>query len=214
MDDMENMITLGTQLGYQGTDLQGFVEKQTIKAEKLEAEKHERDERAHRREEERLSREAEAERLSREAEAERLSHEVEMRKMELTLNHELQMNRDRLESERLAAQSSTTPRRGDDLVRAPAMQPFKENTMNIETYLSVYERYAEEARWKSTSLPINLGRLLSGKAADVYARLPLSLAHDYESLKNAQLQCYQLTSDDFRNKFYTSRLMDCETAPQ
>ena len=63
------------------------MEKKTIKAEKLEAEKHERDERAHRREEERLSREAEAERLS---------HEVEMRKMELTLNHELQMNRDRL----------------------------------------------------------------------------------------------------------------------
>ena len=127
MDDMKKMITLGTQLGYQGTDLQGFVEKQTIKAEKLEAEKHERDERAHRREEERLSREAEAERLSREAEAERLSREAEaeMRKMELTLNHELQMNRDRLESERLAAQSSTTPRRGDDMVRAPPMQPFK-----------------------------------------------------------------------------------------
>ena len=41
MDDMEKSITLGTQLGYQGTDLQGFVEKQTIKAEKLEAEKHE-----------------------------------------------------------------------------------------------------------------------------------------------------------------------------
>ena len=69
-------------------------------------------------------------------------------------------------------------------------------------------------RWESTSLAINLGRLLSGKAADVYARLPLSLAHDYESLKNALLQCYQLTSDDFRKKFYTSRLMDCETAPQ
>ena len=62
-----------------------------------------------------------------------------MRKMELTLNHELQMNRDRLESERLAAQSNTTPRRGMIWFALTPMQPFKENTMNIETYLSVYE---------------------------------------------------------------------------
>ena len=86
--------------------------------------------------------------------------------------------------------------------------------MSIQTYLDIYERYATDAGWDVHSLAINLGRLLTGKAADVYVRLPIYLAHNYQSLKSALLECYQLTSDDFKRKFCTSRLMDNESALQ
>ena len=52
------------------------------------------------------------------------------------------------------------------------MQPFREGTMNIQTYLDMFERYAQDANWELNAYAVNLSRLLSGKALDVCSRLP------------------------------------------
>ena len=83
--------------------------------------------------------------------------------------HEQEMNRIRLESERMTSQFNNDPiaQHADNFVRPPPMQPFKESTMSIQTYLDIYERYATDAGWDVHSLAINLGRLLTGKDADL-----------------------------------------------
>ena len=196
MDTLEKYYELGSKLGYEGQELRHFVS---------ERDKIDRDERH-------AVRQSEARKLD----AERDEGERKIREVEMTLMHEQEMNRIRLESERMTSQSNNDPiaQHADHFVRPPPMQPFKESTMSIQTYLDIYERYATDAGWDVHSLAINLGRLLTGKAADVYVRLPISLAHNYQSLKSALLECYQLTSDDFRRKFFTSRLMDNESALQ
>ena len=193
---MEKYYELGSKLGYEGQELRHFVS---------ERDKIDRDERH-------AVRQSEARKLD----AERDEGERKICEVEMTLMHEQEMNRIQLESERMTSQSNNDPiaQHADNFVRPSPMQPFKESTMSIQTYLDIYERYATDAGWDVHSLAINLGRLLTGKAADVYVRLPISLAHNYQSLKSALLECYQLTSDDFRRKFFTSRLMDNESALQ
>ena len=44
--------------------------------------------------------------------------------------------------------------------------------------------------------------LLTGKALDVLVKIPQSLVHDYEHLKNTLLAEYQLTSGDFKKRFF------------
>ena len=66
------------------------------------------------------------------------------------------------------------------------------DTMNIKSYLDMFERYAHDANWEFEAYASNLGRLLSGKALDVYSKLPLASANKYDTLKQALLELYQL----------------------
>ena len=68
-----------------------------------------------------------------------------------------------------------------------------------------FERVASYEGWDIASYPIYLSTLLTGKARDVYCRLPLALANDYRYLKKALLAKYQLTVDDYRRKFFSVR---------
>ena len=81
---------------------------------------------------------AEKEAAEREANrvAAKLDAEHELRKMEMTMKHELETNLDKLESDRLVVQSN--PPQSDYGVKAPPMQPFCDNTMNIQTYLNIF----------------------------------------------------------------------------
>ena len=114
----------------EGEALREFVD--TQKSEKAEADKLAREERQRDRDEMRY----EAERDAAEREAAKLDAEHELRKMEMTMRHELEMNRDKLESDRLIVRSN--PPQSDYDVRAPPIQPFRDNTMNIQTYLNFF----------------------------------------------------------------------------
>ena len=77
-----------------------------------------------------------------------------------------------------------------------------------------YERYSEMQGWDGDDYALNLGALLTGKALEVYSRLPLQETNDYEKLKLALLTHFQLTCDDFRKKFNLSRQSSSESATQ
>ena len=98
----------------------------------------------------------------------------------------------------------------------PRLPMFSETKDELDSYLQRFERYAVNERWPCPrdSYALNLASLLTGKALNVYSRLPLALANDYDILKKALLQQYQLTVDDYRKKFYYTKQNADENATQ
>jgi len=85
------------------------------------------------------------------------------------------------------------------------MPYFDEDKDCMDAYLNRFERFAEVEHWKKDSLAICLSALLKGKALEVYAHLPTEQASDYDSLKAALLQRFQLSEDGFKQKFHTAK---------
>ena len=88
---------------------------------------------------------------------------------------------------------------------------FDEENDKIDSYLRHFERVASYEGWDIASYPMYLNTLLTGKARDVYCRLPLALANDYRYLKKALLAKYQLTVDDYRRKFFSVKQVNGES---
>ncbi|XP_064103315.1 uncharacterized protein LOC135213265 [Macrobrachium nipponense] len=94
--------------------------------------------------------------------------------------------------------ASTTSELSNSLAKLPKLPSFDESKDCIDSYL---QRFASNARWDSSSWAINLSALLQGKALEVYSRLPVSEALDYNGLKQALLKRFQLTEEGFHSKF-------------
>ena len=98
--------------------------------------------------------------------------------------------------------------------RSPKLPVFSEGKDDMDAYLQRFERYAEHEGWDANCYGTYLGSLLSGKALEVYSRLPNSEASDYYQLKEALLLHYQLTQEDYRKKFHSGTQTSMETAAQ
>ena len=59
-----------------------------------------------------------------------------------------------------------------------------------------------------------LGALLTGKALEVYSRIPLTLTNDFEHLKASLLNRFQMTCDDFRQMFFSLEQVISESPTQ
>ena len=59
-----------------------------------------------------------------------------------------------------------------------------------------------------------MSALLQGRALEVYSRLAVSEASNYDALKESLLKRFHLTEEGFRNKFRSSKPEQGETAPQ
>ncbi|XP_038057353.1 uncharacterized protein LOC119728962 [Patiria miniata] len=89
--------------------------------------------------------------------------------------------------------------------RIPKMQAFNEKVDDMDSYLGRFERYATSMKWPHDEWALPLSILLTGKATEVYTRLPDDLASNYEELKLALLHRFELTEDGFRTKFRQCR---------
>ena len=99
-------------------------------------------------------------------------------------------------------------------VKGPKIPPFNESKDNIDAYIQRFERYAVVQHWNRDNWGSHLSALLTGKALDVFARLPPSSALDYEELKKALYKRFEMTEDGFRKKFRTLKLDGNETFSQ
>ena len=147
---------------------------------------------------------AEAEALK---EAEKEKAEVEKTKLQVQQRkndqeYELQREKLRLEHERET--NKTKEAEATSMAKAPELPVFRDNTDDIETYLEKFERIANAYKWDKSNWAIMLSSLLSGQALDVYGRLPISDATDYEKIKGALRKRYNLTEEGFRQKFRMS----------
>ncbi|KAJ8032606.1 hypothetical protein HOLleu_26172 [Holothuria leucospilota] len=182
--DVKELVSIGKEMGLQGKDLLEFITAERQKEEK----QRERDERAKDREEKQKQR-----------------------------DHELKLKE--LEAEQLAERQKISESNGSSLDRNglysgnsfPKLPYFKEGKDEMDAYLKRFERYATVRGWPESDWATSLCASLTGKALEVYTRLPDDHAMDYQKLKEALLRRYELHDEGFRRKFRSSRLESGET---
>jgi len=90
-------------------------------------------------------------------------------------------------------------------VKGPKMPCFDERSDDIDSFLHRIEVYADCQGWSKGQWAVYLSALLKGKALEVYSRLPVKDAQDYEILKDALLKRINLTDEGFKQKFKSAR---------
>ena len=89
--------------------------------------------------------------------------------------------------------------------RNPKLPYFEENKDKMDSYLSRFEKYAVANKWDRSIWATYLSALLKGRALEVYDRLSVADANDYEKLKDALLKDFDMTEREFRKKFRNDR---------
>ena len=229
--DVEKLIKLGGQLSLQGEDLRVWVDAQIKEdTERKERERHaareDREREAELREKDRereaklREKEAELREKDREREAELREKEAEIREREaerkeremelqaMLVERQLELERIKQRDPIVLPMSSTST--GGVVkshpAKSPRLPPFSDTKDdNIDSYLLRFERYATVNGWERSEWSLHLSALLTGKALDVYSRLDMEQASNYDVLKEALLNRYNLTEEGFNNKFRASR---------
>jgi len=71
--------------------------------------------------------------------------------------------------------------------KGPKMPCFDERSGDTDSFLHRFEVYTDSQRWSKGQWAVYQSALLIGKALEVYSRLPVKDAQDYEILKDALL---------------------------
>ena len=161
-------------------------------------------------EERKLAAEAEERKLAAEAEERILAAEAAEREAER--KHKLEMEKLRLEYERLNKQKSASSedqqaalsqasQNAVARIKAPVLPGFVDGKDSPESYLLRFERYATDAGWNRSDWATRLSPLLSGRPLDVYSGLSDEQARDYDKLQKALLQRYDFTEQGYRERF-------------
>ena len=95
--------------------------------------------------------------------------------------------------------------------RNPKLPYFEESKDKMDSYLSRFEKYAVANKWDRSIWAAYLSALLKGRALEVYDRLSVADANDYEKLKDALLKNFDMTERGFRKKFRNDRPERSET---
>ena len=95
--------------------------------------------------------------------------------------------------------------------RNPKLPYFEETKDKMDSYLSRFEKYAVANKWDRSIWAAYLSALLKGRALEVYDRLSVADANDYEKLKDALLKNFDMTERGFRRKFRNDRPDRSET---
>ena len=211
MDILLKCIDEGESLGLHGKELHGFVKAQQEReraSRALEIEiargNYERERLVAKEncDRERLLAKENDERVRKRSE-EKAEFEVKMQLLEEQIELErLKANNNNRNASRETLGANEKARMARPIIELPC---FDEETDKIDYYLVHFERVASYEGWDIASYPMYLNTLLTGKAREVYCRLPLALANDYRYLKKALLAKYQLTVDDYRRAFFSVR---------
>ena len=141
--------------------------------------------------------------LATEIELEKLKYSFEKRHDDLKGQMNLQRAVFKVELEKQKAEKAAH-------ARDPKLPYFDESKDKMDSYLSRF-KYATANEWKKSIWAAYLSALLKGRALDVYDRLSVGNAADYEKLKEALLQNFDMTERGFRKKFRYERPEKSET---
>ena len=222
MDELTELVSLGERLGHKGDALQQFVQREQARLEKKQQEAQERADRAAEREEKRHKEEAAAKREEAEREEKRRKEEAEAKREEAEREEqkrkddaELQQKKFEHELEmKLIEQKTAETLSKKEAMKFPKMPVFSEERDDMDAYLSRFERSAEARGWARDDWAVALSSLLTGKALEVYYRMPADEVDDYHKLKESLLTRFSLGADDFRRKLFTCKSELGESAKQ
>ena len=88
---------------------------------------------------------------------------------------------------------------------------LKFDPSDVETYFCSFERLAFLNKWPNDKLCALLQSQMTGKGLRVFSELTLQDAQNYDAVKQAILDCYQLTPESYRVKFRDSEQKENET---
>jgi hypothetical protein len=138
--------------------------------------------------------------------------EVEMEK--IRLEREKIAMQERVEANKLEAQKMKSDNDSSQSKAKCKLPMFNEEKDKFDAYISRFESVAGLRGWKKTEWPIQLSMLLAGKALDAFYGLSEDEQKDYDVVKEALLRKYQLTEDEFRKQFFTTKVETGETPTQ
>ena len=87
--------------------------------------------------------------------------------------------------------------------------PFKED--KVDKYFIQFEKVAKSLDWPKRMWPTLLQSVLIGKAQTTYASLSVEQCEDYEVVKKAILQAYELVPEAYRQKFRNYKKFDSQS---
>lgn len=146
------------------------------------------------------------ERLRMQLEVSERQHRYRLEFEQMKLNNEMKMKE--LEVGRSHSPVDSEPE--EVKYKGPTMPRFNEGD-DIDAYLHTFEKLAEAYKWKEDTWATRLAALISGKALEAYARMERTESLDYQKVKRAILQRYELTSETYRRKFRTCKRKTDET---
>ena len=169
----------------------------------------------------RLHLEHEKLKMEQEIEHEKLKMEQEIEHEKLKMEQEVELTR--IDSQERQAKLDSDAKFAGQLelgklgvekaayARNPKLPYFEESKDKMDSYLSRFEKYAVANKWDRSIWAAYLSALLKGRALEVYDRLSVADANDYEKLKDALLKNFDMTEREFRKKFRNGRPERSET---
>lgn len=229
--ELEKLLNIGRELGYEGEQLRRYVDKQQaiereeraqrrqqdfelqkmrMEAEQAEKERERQETRERQREQverEREERERQERREREQAEREerQADREMEMRRAELQLQARRQQ-----EAGDGTQSHGTVTRIARPTLKLPKFEDGKDD---MDAFLDRFERVMEGQGVRKDDWNLYLSTLLSGKGLEVYTSMSASTDEQdsYQGLRDALLRRYELTEDGFRRKFRESKVERGET---
>ncbi|KAJ8035263.1 hypothetical protein HOLleu_22429 [Holothuria leucospilota] len=140
--------------------------------------------------------------MEREKKKEKEEREMQMQKEKE--EREMQMQREKEERE---MQKETG---GFDVSKHVKFVPkFQED--NVEKFFNHFEKLGEQLKWPRDKWSILIQSNFTGKAQEVYSALSIEDSMDYDKVKKAILQAYELVPEAYRQKFRKYRKADTQT---
>ena len=134
----------------------------------------------------------------------------DLEKFKIEAEREIAMKKLELES----LSHSGGPKGAESTARFPKLPYFDEKTDQMDSYLTRFESYATACKWDPAMWALYLSALLKGRALEVFVRLSKDDQSDYEQIREALLNNFNLTERQFKRKFRESRPEKSETFRQ
>ena len=157
-----------------------------------------------------------------ELKAELAKLELEERKDRIkAAEHEREMERKRLEFEmmryeemntqaRMSMQNDHGQSKGNDFAAKLKLVPkFDEN--DLDSFFLMFERIATKMKWPKDEWAFLIQQVITGKAQSVVSALSDDQSFDYETVKSAIFQSYELIPEAYRQRFRNLRRNSGET---
>lgn len=184
MELTKSFMEEGKFLGLSGSELKDFVLSERERHAQIEKEERERE-----REERLVLLQAEREREERNFQLE-----------QLRIQSAAQQN----------ANNSANANHGSSSDFKPKI-PFLDDKDDVESWFHQYEHYTRDCKLDDETKASRIVYFLKGKARVVYSKLSDEDATDYETIKATLFESFQLTSEDYRKKFRSSKKVSSET---
>ncbi|KAJ8044956.1 hypothetical protein HOLleu_07861 [Holothuria leucospilota] len=145
-----------------------------------------------------------------------MQKEKEEREMQMQREKEAREHEFRLKQLELGVIKGSDPKIGLDTgglfdvsKHVKFVPKFQED--NVEKFFNHFEKLGEQLKWPRDKWSILIQSNFTGKAQEVYSALSIEDSMDYDKVKKAILQAYELVPEAYRQKFRKYRKADTQT---